>query len=208
MTQPHQPDDELRALLRAADPASGLVGLEADRITRMVNLTTSQPAPSPAATKSRRPLVFGLAGASGLAAAAFVAVSALTPAAATALRLELGSDPGLAAGSCPAVTADLLADSDLAFAARVETVTDALVTLEVTEPFKGAPGRTVEVAGHELADGDNSGFGFEPGGSYLITVVDAAAGGGSQAAPPQIALCGLSGPDSPELRAVYEAAFR
>ena len=202
MTHPNQPDDQLRALLRDADPASGLAPLEPDRITRMVNLTTSQSTPRSSRPALARPLFLGLAGAGGLAAAAFIAVNALTPATSAALRLELGSDPGIA-GTCPMISADLLDDGDLAFAATVSTVTDELVTLKVTEPFKGAPGEVVEVAGHELADGDHSGFGFEAGGSYLITVTDASTG-----VTPQIALCGLSGPDTPELRSVYEEAFR
>lgn len=196
------PDDDLRSLLRGADPAARLAPLQPDRITAMANTATSQPTSASRPRSPRRPLLFGLAGAGGLAAAV-IAVATLTPMATTAAtRVTMGADPGLAAGSCPGVLPEYLADWKLAFQARAEKVTDDLVTLQVTEVFRGEPGAVVEVTGHELSDSDYSGFGFTPGDDYLITVMDAASG-----ETPQIALCGFSGPASPELRAVYEAAF-
>ncbi|MEN9621399.1 MAG: hypothetical protein RL499_1592, partial [Actinomycetota bacterium] len=48
----------------------------------------------------------------------------------------------------------------------------------------------------DAADGDFSGVPFEVGESYLVAATDGT-----------IAGCGLSGTDSADLRAVYDAAF-
>lgn len=205
MTLPNQPDDDLRAMLRAADPAGSLAPLPDDRITRMVNLTNSQPTvPSAPRRTPRRPLLLGLGGATALAAAAFVAVSALTPTATAATRLALpAGDGGMAAGSCPVLTPDLLTPLPLAFQAAVDKVSGDLVTLQVTHVFRGQPGTTVEIVQPDLAEGDFSAFDFAVGQDYLI-----AAGDLDPATPTlEIALCGVSGPTSPELRTVYEEAF-
>ena len=82
-------------------------------------------------------------------------------------------------------------------------LTDDVVTLEVTHVFRGDPGTTVEIEQPDLSAGDFSAFEFAVGQDYLIAASD------SDPATPNldVALCGLSGPTSPELRAVYEAAF-
>lgn len=205
MTLPNEPDDDLRAMLRAADPAASLAPLPHDRITRMVNLTNSQPAVSPSPRRApRRPLLYGLGGVAALAAAAFVAVSALTPAAVSATRLSLpAGDGGMAAGSCPVLTPDLLTPLPLAFQGAVDKVTDDLVTVKVTHVFRGQPGTTVEIVQPDLSAGDFSAFDFAVGQDYLIAASDL-----DPATPAlEIVLCGVSGPTSPELRTVYQEAF-
>lgn len=199
-----EPDDQLRAMLRAADPAASLSPLPDDRITRMVNLTNSQPSAPAPRRAPRRPLLVGLGGTAALAAAAFVAVSALTPAATSAVRLVLPSgDGGMAAGSCPVLTPDLLTPLPLAFQGAVSEVTDETVTLTVTHVFRGEPGVLVEIDRPELGEGDFSAFEFAVGQDYLIAAADL-----DPAEPAlEIALCGVSGPTSPELREVYEQAF-
>ncbi|MDQ7991845.1 MAG: hypothetical protein AAGC63_01575 [Propionicimonas sp.] len=206
MSEPNQPDQDLRAVLRSADPAASLTPLEHDRITRMVNTTSSQPAGAPGASRRprRRPVLLGLAGAAGVAAAAFAVVSALTPAATAATRIALpAGDGGMAAGSCLAISPESLAPLPLAFQGAVQKVTGDVVTLEVTHVFRGEPGSTVEIEQPDLTAGDFSAFDFAVGQDYLI-----AAGDLDPAQPElEVALCGLSGPTSPELRAVYEKAF-
>jgi len=66
----------------------------------------------------------------------------------------------------------------------------------VTERFAGEVADRVEVTQVDAIDSDFSSVPFELGGSYLV-----AAGHGT------VRGCGLSGPDSPELRAIYDAAF-
>lgn len=205
MKQHDGPDDDLRELLRAADPARSLSPLPHDRITRMVNLSTSpQATPSAPRRTPRRPLLIGLGGVTAVAAAVFVAVSALTPAATSATRLVLpAGDGGMAAGSCPVLTPDLLGPLPLAFQGAVNAVSAELVTLQVTHVFRGEPGEIVEVQRPDLSDGDFSAFDFAVGQDYLI-----AAGDADPADPAlEIALCGVSGPTSPELRDVYDKAF-
>ena len=171
----------------------------------MVNLSSSaQKSPTTPRRAPRRPLLVGLGGTAALAAAAFVAVSALTPSATAATRLVLpAGDGGMAAGSCPALTPDLLAPLPLAVEAEVTAVSDDLVTLQVGHIFRGEPGTVVEIRRPALAEGDYSAFEFALGQDYLL-----AAGDTDPADPAlEIALCGLSGPASPELREVYDKAF-
>lgn len=198
------PDDDLRAMLRAADPAASLDPLPDDRITRMVNLTNSQPSPTAPRRAPRRPLLVALGGTAALAATAFVAVSALTPAATSATRLVLpAGDGGMAAGSCLALAPESLTPLPLAFQGSVTAVAEDVVTLQVTHVFRGEPGATVEIDRPELAEGDFSAFEFAVGQDYLIAADDL-----DPADPAlEIALCGLSGPASPELRTVYDQAF-
>lgn len=205
MSTTDESGDDLRARLRAADPARSLEPLDDDRITRMVNLTTSSPTPSGSPRRApRRRLLFGLAGATGLTAAVLAAVSVLSPTATSATRLVMPVDGGGAAGSCVGVLAEYLDDFPMAFEGRATSVSEDEATLEVTDVFRGEPGSTVVIELPELSDGDYSGFAIDAGGDYLIAVLDS----GLPQADSQIALCGFSGPASPDLRAVYEEAFR
>ena len=201
-----EPDDDLRAMLGAADPARSLDPLPHDRITRMVNLASSpQNAPTAPRRAPRRPLLVGLGGTAALAAAAFVAVSALTPSATAATQLVLpAGDGGMAAGACPVLAPELLSPLPLAVEGEVTAVSDGLVTLHVSHVFRGDPGTVVEVRRPAAAEGDYSAFEFTLGQDYLL-----AAGDIDPAEPAlEIALCGLSGPASPELRDAYDKAFR
>ncbi|MEA5055662.1 MAG: hypothetical protein VB093_19755 [Propionicimonas sp.] len=206
MTTPDE-DDDLLSRLRAADPVRDLEALPDDRILRMINAATAsnpQPASSPARSP-RRPLLIGLTGATGLAAVAFAAVAVFSPTTASATRLVMPDDPGLAAGSCPALDVEQLKSSPLtmAFSGRVTAVQGSEATLEVTEVFTGDPGRQVVVERTTAESGDYSGFDLVQGQDYLISTVEA----GQPDAAAEIALCGVSGPASSELRAIYEAAF-
>ena len=92
----------------------------------------------------------------------------------------------------------------LAVEGEVTAVSDGLVTLHVSHVFRGDPGTVVEVRRPTAAEGDYSAFEFTLGQDYLL-----AAGDTDPAEPAlEIALCGLSGPTSPELRDVYDKAFR
>ena len=105
-------------------------------------------------------------------------------------------DGGIASGSCLPVTAEGLLDQEQAFAARVISVDGDTVTLEVTERFAGEVADRIEVAQNDAIDSDFSAVVFEQGESYLVTAGDGTIRG-----------CGLSGEDSPELRAIYDEAF-
>ncbi len=96
----------------------------------------------------------------------------------------------------PAVSPEGLLAQEQAFAARVIAVDGGVVTLEVTERFAGDVADRVEVPQVDALDSDLSSVPFELGQSYLVSAGDATIRG-----------CGLSGPDSAQLRALDDAAF-
>lgn len=199
----HDDDHQLREQLRGADPARDLATLPPTwldhRMEQIMTDTTTTPA-APARNARRTWTPAAVVAAAGVAAA-------LTLGAAIAVPLALGGTPtveqlalpeggGLASGSCLIVdTAGLLAQEQ-AFAARVLTVEGDTVTFEVTERFAGEVADRVTVP---QVDGLTSDFSLEPfaaGDTYLVTATDGTIRG-----------CGLSGADTPELRALFDAAF-
>jgi len=191
-------DRTLREQVRAADPARTVAPLTETWLDHrmekiMTETETTQPAPARSTRRAWVPIV-------GIAAA-------LTIGAAIVVPLTLGGSPtteqlaqpeggGISSGSCLTVTPEGLRSQEQAFAARVITVDGNTVTLEVTERFAGEVADRVEVQQVESITSDFSGVPFELGQSYLVAAGDATIRG-----------CGLSGTDSPELRAIYDAAF-
>lgn len=193
-------DDDriLREQLSAADPARAIAPLPETwldhRMEQIMTETKTAPAaPERSARRAWVPLV-------GIAAALAIGAAIVVP-------LTLGGSPtteqlaqpeggGISSGSCLAVTPEGLLAQEQAFAARVITVDGNTVTLEVTERFAGEVADRVEVQQVEAITSDFSGVPFELGKSYLVAAGDATIRG-----------CGLSGTDSPELRAIYDAAF-
>lgn len=104
---------------------------------------------------------------------------------------------------CMAIDAEFLKTFPMAFEARVDAIAGKDVTLKVTHVFKGEPGNAVVIEQPELTAADFSGFDFKAGEDYLISVAD----DGLPTPDTQIALCGFSGPATPELLAVYQKAF-
>ncbi|MER3390684.1 MAG: hypothetical protein RJQ01_11720 [Microcella sp.] len=194
-------DRRLRDRLRAADPARDLAPLDPTWLDhRMEHIMTDTTTVAPAASANRAQRLWApLVGVAAVAAAAAIAVPlALGAGGSPSIEaLEQPSGGDLAAGSCPILAPEQLTMQDQAFAARVITVEGGTAVLEVTERFTGEVADRVEVPQVDPLDGDFSGVPFDEGGDYLI----AASGG-------VIALCGLTGDDSSELRAIYEEAFR
>lgn len=198
------PDDDrsLRDHLRAADPARDLVPASSTWIThRMEHIMTEHSTPTtrtasarPSATK--RWMLVGAATAGLLVAAAVVVPLVVDGAGPTleTLKPALGGDP--ATSSCLVLEPATIAAQEQAFAATVLDISGNTVVLEVTERFAGDVADQVEVSQVAATAADFSGVPFETGQSYLI-----AANGGT------ISSCGVTGVDSPELRAVYDEAF-
>ncbi|GHE09438.1 hypothetical protein [Klenkia taihuensis] len=184
-------DDELHARLRAADPLPDLPPLAPERLDQLLEDTvTGTEAPT-----TRRPRTLLLAAA---AAAAVVVVGggalALTGRDGGTTTLALA--PPDVSASCAALTPELLAGSDVAFAGRVTAVSGDTVVLETTQRFTGEVGDTVEVTQGDGSVVDGAALTFEPGQVYLLTADDGTIGS-----------CSGSGPDSPELRALFDQAF-
>ena len=94
------------------------------------------------------------------------------------------------------MTPETLRAQEQAFAARAIAVDGNTVTLEVTKRFTGTVADRVVVQQSDAITSDFSNVRFEVGKSYLVSAGDGTIRG-----------CGLSGTDSPELRALYDAAF-
>lgn len=202
----NQPDDPIRARLTAhdplkrrphihpAEPPAHLLEQIMNTPTIVTNNSTSDRPTAPTRPRARR-WIFGGAGLGTAAAVAgilaFTGGSTATP---TAMQLTLGADDIMA--SCMPVSADILDDMPLAFAGTAVSVDGETVTLDVTQWFVG--GDTDQViltatAGMEALIG---GIAFEPGGTYLVSSTNGA-----------VNYCGYTGPATPELQAVYDAAF-
>ena len=195
-------DHLLREQLRGADPARDLAPLPPTWLDhRMEQImtdsnptaTTTPAVPTRRARRARVPIA-GVAAA--LAVGAAIAVPLALGGSPTTERLALPTDGGLASGSCAPVTAEGVLAQEQAFAARVLSVDGDTVTLEVTERFAGEVADRVEVQQLDAISSDFSNVPFEVGQSYLVAAGDATIRG-----------CGLSGADSPELRAIYDEAF-
>ncbi|QNE44266.1 hypothetical protein F1C15_11005 [Frigoribacterium sp. NBH87] len=201
----HGADD---LLMRSADPASSLAPLPARQLADLTETTMStaprtpartapgRSAAAPARRRSRRLL----AGAAGgvLVAAAVVGVLVATGPGAGGRVTTLTAPPAGGPGAmCAVPTAEVLATSTTAFRGTVVAVDGGTATLRVDDVFAGDPGDAVEVPQGDPDDQvDGAAPVFTEGGAWLVA---ASAG--------VVSSCGLTGPDSPELAALYDQAF-
>jgi len=200
-------DDAMRRRMRRADPARDVAPAAIERLDRITetimsssihttNQTTDHTEPAASATPGRRLVWVISVAVAGAAAAVAAAVVIGTGGAGSPTRLLAPEAVGPAT-SCAVITAEGLAMNDLAFAATVTGIEGDEVALTVSERFRGEVGDTVVVAQGTDPNLEYSTGQFAEGQSYLVAVTGDAA-----------ASCGLTGPDSPELRALYEEAFR
>lgn len=218
-------DDDLRARLRNADPAAGLAPLPPERVTRLLeDSMTNDLDPSPAGTadpaapvspreaergpvprrraRTARRLAFAAAGL--VVGVAAVAVGAalrspddsgpdVRPAILVVTRIVAGGG----AAKCVQPSAATLAAAPLAFAGTVDEIAGGTAVLKVTHLYAGTGTDVVEVA---QSDGNSEALigatAFEPGRAYLVAATDGRA-----------MVCGYSGLATPELQALYDAAF-
>lgn len=191
-------DRTLRERVRAADPARTVAPLAETWLDRrMEQIMTKTESPDAAPARSTRRAWVPIVGiAAALTIGAAIAVPLMLGGAPTTEQLAQPGGDGFSSGSCLMVTPEGLRAQEQAFAAHVITVDGDTVTLEVTERFAGEVADRVEVQQVEAISSDFSGVPFELGQSYLVAAGDATIRG-----------CGLSGTDSPELRAIYNEAF-
>lgn len=110
--------------------------------------------------------------------------------------LELSLGAGDAMASCMRVDAAMIAASPVALEATVTEIGAGTVSLEVDEWFTAGDAAQVELAAEGGQAALIAGFEFEVGGQYLVSATDET-----------VNLCGMSGPATPELRALYDEAF-
>lgn len=196
MTTDHD-DDPLRARLRAVDPAADLPSLPADRWDRLLEDTMTDAGTTDTTTtvvpmrKRRTPWLIG--GGIGIAAAA-AGIVALTTGGTDITRLTQPTTDPMA--MCAQVTAEALATKTMAFEGTVTGVEGSVVTLEVSERFRGEVGDEVQVEQQDATADDFSAVQYVQGTSYLISATDG-----------QVAGCGQSGEAGPELLDLYRSAF-
>ena len=201
-------DDDLRSRLRRADPAASLAPVTPDEAAPLLEATRAGTGPPRTTTtdRQRRRTVLVAAALVLLAAAGAgwlltrptpPVTGAATP---PAVVVNL-TDAGNARLSCAEPTAQILATiSDFAFAGTVTGIADGVVTLSITQVYRGAQADEVRVeqAGDEFEQLPGSGNGqYETGRRYLIASGKGLVNG-----------CGFSGEaDTPDLQKLYDDAF-
>ncbi|PTL71658.1 hypothetical protein C1I63_01545 [Rathayibacter caricis DSM 15933] len=172
-------DGDLRALLRAIDPAASLPPLSDRELAVVLAGTDRDDAPP----RRRSPWLIA-----GVGALAVAAIASLLLPLAFALATSSARLSG-ATNGCPADPAAALASAQVAFRAEVRSIDDGTVELRVLERFAGEVGDSVTVT-------QGRGVTWQTGTDYLLAADENALLG-----------CGLTGPSSPELTGLYEDVF-
>lgn len=181
-------DDDLRALLRGADPSRGKPPLDETRVRRVVAAAERDALDGRRARPLRHPrrLFAGVSLGAVAAAAGGVFIAGLV----TTPVVQATAPPETVACTPPDV--ESLGEWDTAYEATVMTVSGEDVALQVTAVYLGAPGPAVTVSQEEGADGGDL---FVTGRSYLVVSAD-----------DDVSRCD-SGPATAELRDLYARAF-
>lgn len=207
----HDGDDELRARLRAADPASALPPADPTRVARLLEETMSNQTDTPltesreTGTHGRSPLTWLVAAAAAVLIAGFGIFGLLdrgsdthAPSAIaqqTVTHLHAPSAGGQ--GRCMPPSTRVLSTQTLAFDGTVQQITDGVVTLAPTHFYTGNATDLVEI---EAPSADLQALigaaRFEDGGRYLVSATDG-----------RVTVCGMTAPWSDGLAALYTQAF-
>jgi hypothetical protein len=201
--------DELFDRLRRHDPATGVPvnpanGPRAAALMEQIMQTDLNPTSHPETPAPRRRrrlwLALGGVGIVAVAVAGFVALRGDEAQAPTSMSISMAPvSPGGAAGSsCVRVDSLQPAPGTVAFRGTVVSIDGGNVTLDVTKWY--ANGTTDEVVvttgtGDGTVDPELSAT-FEQGGDYLVAAADG-----------QVSGCGMTGPYSAELDALYQGWF-
>jgi hypothetical protein len=208
-------DADLRARLRAADPAASLPPVDPAGVARLLEdvmsteLTTRHKigGSRETGTRDRGPLTWLVAAAAVLIIAGVGLFGVLNhgddPAAPptavddrTVTELTAPSAAAYAA-RCMVPNVDILAQQTVAFEGTVTTVADGMVTLAATHWYTGDPTDLVRVQAPPADVRQLIGaVGFESGERYLVSATDG-----------RVTVCGLSAPWSADLAALYGQAF-
>ena len=199
MNEHSQELDALRARLARLDPQAGqpVAPITPERKERAMT-TTATPAATPTPGRSRRPLLVAAAAVLAVAAVGGTAVALSSDdEAAPPTTLALSAAPLDISSICLPVSAEGLRGAEVAFAGTVTSVDGTSAVLDVTEWFRGGDADNVAVSQEGGADAAAlDGVAFEVGTTYLVA-----------ASATTIGSCSGSGPDGPELRALFDQAF-
>jgi hypothetical protein len=190
---------ELRKRIKALDPMTH--GVEARPVDEIVSQEMLEGIMEHPVESTRNGPAFYLLAAAAVAALVIGGVALFNGdtaepdvVASPPLELSLGESDTLA--SCLAPSAEVLADTPLAFAGTATSVDGEKVTLTVDEWFVGGDAGTVELSAPGGLVALTGGIDFVQGEQYLISAYDGT-----------VNYCGFSGPVTPELQAMYDEAF-
>lgn len=196
-------NDELRSQLKRLDPMRPDVPTESlttpssrARLEHIMSTPTIE-RPDQPTRRTRTPWYAAVAAVAVIAVAIGGVVSLSndgSPAASEPLTLTAGGGDAMA--SCIALSADILADMEVAFEGTVTDVAGPTVTLSIDRWFVGGDAEEVIVTAPAGLEALIGGITFEQGGSYLVSATSGV-----------VNYCGYSGPSTPELTAVFEQAF-
>jgi len=110
------------------------------------------------------------------------------------LELNTGSEDVMA--MCMQISPALIADTQVAFKGTVQTSEGGIVTLAIDQAYKGTDAQMATLVAPDGMQALIGGVTFEPGQQYLVTATDGT-----------VNYCGLSGPATPELQALFDQAF-
>lgn len=113
----------------------------------------------------------------------------------TVLALSTGDvDPAMM--SCMAPDPAIVAESPIAFRAVVDSVDGEQVTMTVDTWYQGGDADQVELTAPAGMEALIGGLDFVPGETYLVSAYEGV-----------VSYCGMTGPATSELQALYDAAF-
>jgi hypothetical protein len=206
-----EPDQELLARLRVADPASSLPSAEPGRVDRLLEEAMSDTLHDPRTRESRDTGTRGRSPLTWLVAAAAVVLIAGAGILGLAQR-DHGSTPGAhesvtqlsftpPSGRCVVPNVGVLQEQSLAFRGTLASVDGGTATFDVDHWYAGGPTDTAEITAKtastrsplaELVQAAH----LKVGGDYLV-----AAGDGN------VLGCGFTGPATGQLQRLYDRAF-
>jgi hypothetical protein len=201
----HDADDDLRARLRAADPASSLPTADPERVTDLLEAAMAETATETSesretGTRGRSPLTWLVA------AAAVVLIAAAgvfglthrshhTAPAAQASVTALGYRPP--AGRCLVPNVDVLRKQTVAFRGTLTSLAEGTARFDVTRWYAGGPTDSAEVTSpaDDLGDLEHTAD-LRVGSDYLVSATHGT-----------VTACGFTGPARGHLLDLYGQAF-
>ena len=124
------------------------------------------------------------------------ATTAGAPDAAEPSVLELSGGTEDIMASCIAVDAEIISQSQVAFKGTVTTAGNGVVQLTVDEAYAGVDEQVVVLSAPEGMEALIGGVAWEVGAQYLVSAWEGV-----------VSYCGMTGPATPELQAMYDQAF-
>lgn len=173
MTVNDDHDDELDALLLAADPWPESRPIDSGIADRALALVEKEMIMSQGTSTRRRPrrVLLALASLVAIAAVAGTAIG-LRDGGGSTESTGQGRALGSAMASCIQFSLDILGKSPIAFDGTVTAIDGNRVTFDVERWYRGGDGDTVTTLASGLVEGDvalEGGVGFVEGGRYLVS---------------------------------------